>query len=96
MFVLQLNPMTSNAEMVQPIAVAETREALENYLKSERVEPYQTDGRWNKVFRQGGPLEWFNDTAFFDEKIVDIGTADEWAQKVRDQYDQLVARLIQV
>lgn len=73
MFVLQLNPMRSRAEDVRPVAYAETREALINFIEAEKVEPYKDDGSggygnehlssgysYHKTFRKMGPLEWFN------------------------------------
>lgn len=60
-WVLLLNDMRSPKVEIQTAVVkAETREELEVFLQSERVEPYRTDDRWGKCFRQGGPLEWFN------------------------------------
>lgn len=59
MFALVLNPMTANAERSNYVARADTKEALERFVESERVEPYM-DGPWGKCFRKGGPLEWFN------------------------------------
>lgn len=91
MWVLQLNPMTANAERVVPVAGADTREALEAFLNLQLAEqPYQ-DGQWSKVFRQGSPLEWYNppfgDQAFIHvPAFVDIGTEEDWAREAVEQY----------
>jgi hypothetical protein len=100
MFVLQLNPMTSNAENVVPVVRAETREAIEALLNSETVEPY-TDGQWRKVFRQGGMLEWYNPPMGGESwigvpAIADIGTADDWARLAREEYERVVSTIPQV
>ncbi len=61
MWNLFLNDMrAAHAEDLAAVGWAATREALEAVLAGERVEPY-TDGRWNKAFRKGGPLEWCNE-----------------------------------
>jgi hypothetical protein len=67
---LALNPMRGQAEERVPVARAETQEALQRFLERERVEPYEEVGdnsnfpgqsyTYKKVFRKGGPLEWFN------------------------------------
>jgi hypothetical protein len=59
-YALLLNPMTDRTEAVRLVAVSDNRSELESLLTSEKVEPYSDDGRWRKVYRQGGPLEWFN------------------------------------
>jgi hypothetical protein len=59
MFVLVLNDMRSpKSETLDNVAKG-TREELIALYRSERVEVYR-DGKWHKVFRKGGPLEWFN------------------------------------
>ena len=60
MWLLLLNDMRqAHVEDLLPAFRAETREALERLLKTERVEGYM-DGKWGKAFRAGGPLEWYN------------------------------------
>ena len=99
MFVLRLNPMQCNAEVTQPVARAETREALLDFMRRERVDPYTTDNRWNKCFRQDGPLEWFNDPGPSMEPwigvsaIVDIGTRDDWMRVAGERFDIAMAEL---
>ena len=69
MFALHLNPMMSNTEVTACVAIADTREQLEEFLEQERVEPYSESGQsmfhsgettYHKVFKKGGPLEMFN------------------------------------
>lgn len=67
---LSLNPIRGQAEERMPVARANTKEALQRFLERERVEPYEDVGdnsnfpgqpyTYKKVFRKGGPLEWFN------------------------------------
>jgi hypothetical protein len=98
MWVLQLNPMTANAERVTPVACADTREALEAFLNLQLADaPYQ-DGQWHKVFRQGSTLEWFNppfgDQAFINvPAFVDIGTEDDWAREAVERYRHFLTEL---
>ena len=93
MWILQLTPMTSNAENVVPIFRGATREALEAFMDAESVEPY-TDGQWHKVFRQGGPLEWFNpplgDEAWIGvPALADVGTEHDWAAQAIERFRRL-------
>jgi hypothetical protein len=102
MFVLQLNPMRSNAENVVPVARAETREVLLDFLRREAVESYISDNQWRKCFRQGGPLEWFNDPGPHMEPwigvpaIVDVGTRDDWMRRAGERYDREMASIFAV
>ncbi|KKL91237.1 hypothetical protein LCGC14_1896700 [marine sediment metagenome] len=67
---LALNPMRGQVEERVPIARANTKEALQRFLEQEKVEEYDDVGdnschpgqphTYTKVFRKGGPLEWFN------------------------------------
>ncbi len=59
-YVLLLNDMrAANIENGTAVYWCRTPEPLVQLLESEKVDPWQ-DGGWNKAFRQGGPLEWFN------------------------------------
>jgi hypothetical protein len=75
-YVLVANDMrSSNFEMVEVVCWAETEQELRDFLDAEKVETYtESSGitrpnpvgvnlprKWCKTFRQGGPLEWFND-----------------------------------
>jgi len=61
MYVLCLNDMrSSKIEILQDVARAETKEQLKAFVEKHKVEPYLTDERWSKVFKQDGILEWFN------------------------------------
>ncbi len=58
---LLLNDMRAgHVEMLTPVAFGPTRESLEDFIETETVDRYVTDGRWHKTFREGGPLEWYN------------------------------------
>ena len=72
MFVLMANPMRDRFEVLRPVARGSTREALIAFIARERVEHYvdefpgghgnelERNYAFHKVFRKGGPLEWFN------------------------------------
>lgn len=96
MWILVLNDMrASNVENIRPVAKAETEELLLAFLEAEKVEGYQ-DGQWAKVFRQGGPLEWYNPPWDGSRHFQDIGTEDDWAMQSRQKYQELLAPLIGV
>jgi hypothetical protein len=56
---LVLNPMRGRTEEQRFLAASDSRDELVALLKAERVEPYK-DENWHRVYRKGGPLEWFN------------------------------------
>jgi len=45
MFALYLNPMTSNTEVSNCVAIADTPEKSENFLQQESVEEYSESGK---------------------------------------------------
>lgn len=62
-YVLLLNDMrSSNIENLQAVAYGE-RQQLIDYHESMKVPAYN-DKNWQKVFRQGSALEWFNPGRF--------------------------------
>jgi hypothetical protein len=67
-YVLVMNDMRSpKIEYGEIVCWAETAQELIDFMDSERAdEPYRSPGRdgpetWGKTFREGGPLEWYND-----------------------------------
>lgn len=60
LFGLLLNPMTGRTEEMRLAAVSDHRHEIDDLLSAETVPPYKDDERWHKVFRKGGPLEWYN------------------------------------
>ena len=94
MWVLFLNDMRmSNIENVEAVARASTREALQAFVESQRVEPY-SDGRWLKNFAVGGPLEWYNPPfTFHEESFIDVGTKEDWMQRAEQEYNYKVLSL---
>lgn len=75
-YFLRLNHMRSSCESGQILAASFDRDKLFQFLHSERVEPYVDNPgieddygnvhAYNKVFRKGGPLEWYNDVMYHD------------------------------
>ena len=93
MFILQLNDMRiSNAESLTLVARAETQEKLKRLMTREEGEGYR-DGQWAKVFRRGGPLEWYNPPLFGGAQIMNVGSADDWASKARIQFEEQIMGL---
>lgn len=99
MWVLELNPMRGNTEDREAVALANTREELQAFLDREKVEPYFTEAessfgfgmqKFHKVFRQGGPLEWFNPPSeIHDGCFINISTEDDWASNARERFRRL-------
>jgi len=70
-----LNRMTGRAEEVDIAVMSTDRQKIEDYYNSKKVDIYE-DGRFNKNFKKGSLLEWFNDTRWnrnspFEEEWVD-------------------------
>lgn len=101
-FVLSLSMMRDEKYETSDriVAWSASREALENFVARERVEPWVDENpamanlngtyRYHKVFRKGGPLEWFNpQSARYPESIFPILSPEEFAegarQKVREE-----------
>lgn len=85
-------------------AWAETKEALLAFVEAEKVEPWVDENpgmanlnmtfRYYKVFRKGGPLEWFNGP---DERsFVEIDTPEEHAEKARQHRIAQLLTLLKV
>jgi len=91
-----LNDMrASNIENMSPVCRAESHNALLALIDREKVEPYR-DGRWGKVFRAGGPLEWYNPPyTFSSESFIDVGTRDDWMREAGQDYDRKIMCLIE-
>jgi hypothetical protein len=93
MYILRLNDMrAANVENLQPVARAETNEELQRFINGEKVDLYQ-DGKWAKVYKKGGPLEWYNAPYNFEPSIVTVGSADEWAANARAQFEEQIMSL---
>lgn len=60
LFGLVLNPMTDRTEAQTLVAVSTDRDELVKFWKEQEVDRYTTDDQWNKVYKKGGPLEWYN------------------------------------
>lgn len=90
MWILQLNDMrAAKVEIPTLVAKADTREALVSFVGRQRVEPYR-DGPWGKCFRQGGPLEWYNDESGFFRSYVDMATEDDWRKRAAERWHEIL------
>jgi hypothetical protein len=99
MFLLILNPMFGLAEEETILARAATREAIEELLWRETVEPYVDASRWRKFFRKGGPLEWFNHPEAGTRRrrpIVEHPGRDEAMRLAGEQWDEMMANIREV
>lgn len=97
-FVLVLNDMRSpKIEIVRPAVRADTPEELVAFMERERVEPYREptgylDGTWYKVFRKGGPLEWFN-PPFGDTQAIYLVDAESEGRAHTDETNRRLSML---
>jgi hypothetical protein len=87
---------SSNIEIMQVVARAESQTDLESFLTQEKVEPYR-DGQWFKQYRKGGPLEWYNPPFTFSrESFVNVGTREECMERAGKSYDNQLIHLLEV
>ncbi|KKN98528.1 hypothetical protein LCGC14_0146390 [marine sediment metagenome] len=104
-FILVLGDMRSAKyeNSFTPIAISDNPDKLRQWVNSEKVDKY-TDGRFRKVFKQGGPLEWYNppDDLGVDPEnsIRPLSPLDEYIEvavkETTNWYNTLVNRLITV
>ena len=74
-FFIVLNPMTANVEALNVVAVAYDEQTLMKWYNSLKVESYR-DGQWNKNFKKGSKLEWYNPMG----ELTDGGILSEWVE----------------
>jgi len=95
MFALYLNMMRGNSDAAACVAVAETEQALHDFMKRESVEPYTGQGlsgfhsgmtTFHKTFKKGGPLEWYNTLGLSGPYggIVPVPTEEEHRQHLME------------
>ena len=102
MWILMLNNMQDQTENRTPIARAETKEQLVNFVNNQKVDVYMDvghnmfngnpDHQYRKCFRKDGPLEWFNPPVNEDDDscYVDVGTFEEWMQKAEAHWNEQI------
>lgn len=79
---LILNPILGKYEDEGLVATSASYEALDKFFSGEQVEMYKDQG-YNKGFRKGGLLEWFNASRYNSERGL---IEDEWVdQEVFDR-----------
>jgi hypothetical protein len=64
-YYLIMNPVTDKAESGRIAMMSTSRENLISAYENEQVAIYD-DSNFRKVFKQGGPLEWYNPVWTFD------------------------------
>jgi hypothetical protein len=111
MYVLVLNDMRHHKSETSTMVVrAGTLAQLLEFVNGERVEPYRDgnphpgdkEGRWCKVFRKSGPLEWFNppdddmSPGHHGHGAHHVGTEDEAVERARESYRALAGSVLTV
>ncbi len=64
-YYLIMNPVTDRAESGRIAMMSTNRQNLISAYENEQVAIYD-DSNFRKVFKQGGPLEWYNPVWTFD------------------------------
>ncbi len=89
-YYLIMNPVTDRAESGRITMMSTIRQNLITSYENELVAVYD-DGNFRKVFKQGGPLEWYNPVWTFEG--VDPfghGLSEDWVDM--DNLEQLKNR----
>jgi hypothetical protein len=113
MYALYLNMMRDRAERMDLLATSEDLQRLQDYVHNELVQPYDDEGpggffngtqTFHKVYRKGGPLEWYNPPAglglenftSFTGGIRKIPNRQEYMEQAGREWDSLMARTVRV
>lgn len=97
-WILFLNPMRGRVEVKQAVAIADSEENLLKWYQDQLTELWTDDSfevpdiwgnfkKWNKNFKKGSPLEWYNLREDSDIKNF-------WVTK--EELDQISQELITV
>jgi hypothetical protein len=67
MYALMLNDMrSSNVENIEVVRTGQTSEELADWYRDQLAPEPWNDGRWNKAFKAGSDLEWYNPATSID------------------------------
>lgn len=80
---LILNLMTDCAESGRIAAISDDYDKLVAWYKEQFAPETYRDDRWNKTFKQGSPLEFFNPASSIELNDLDFfkhGIEDEWVE----------------
>lgn len=87
-----LNPMQAPQVEIGEIAAISTEyDKLVEWYKSQLAPQMWRDGRWNKTFAEGSPLEWYNPAWSLELNAYDPfnqGIRDEWVTE--DMYFNII------
>lgn len=65
-YVLYMNPVSDRAECRIPIAASQDYEKLVNWYNEQRCSMYRDNDGYNKQFKKGSRLEYFNSIGTFE------------------------------
>ena len=84
-------------EILTDVAWSQTKEELERFIESERVDEYK-DGNWYKTFRKDGPLEWYNEPyeSFSESHFIRMMTTEELVFNYNKHLDEMKENLFEV
>lgn len=88
MWVLYMNKITAPAGTVDLVCTAKSEVELVDFIAREKVAPYDSN-QYRKCFREGGPLEWFND----EGQIRDFGTEEQWIAETIEKRNDALAKI---
>lgn len=90
MFVLRLNDIRGPEDQLTDICLSEDKTELAKFVKKEKVKSYEEDSH-KKVFRKGGPLEWFNLPASDEFCYLEIASEEDFIKAKREEYLKFLA-----
>ena len=81
LYKLILNPMTGRCESGSVVAISLDYCKLVAWYNSQKAPTEYRDGGWNKTFKKGSRLEWFNPVSSLELNELGVfghGIVDEW------------------
>jgi hypothetical protein len=81
-FILKLNDMRSaKIEYSEVAAISTDLDKLKAWYEEQRAPEAYRDGQWNKYFKKGSPLEWYNP----GDGFCGQGIFSEWVREYEYQ-----------
>lgn len=102
-YALFLNPMRGRMEERHAVAVSDSEQRLQALLDDNRVERYShkegdgshpSDRVWNKCYRQGSILEWYNAPEDCGQGygIIELGSREDYCERAGREFDEFINR----
>lgn len=94
MFLLRMNDMRSTkSEIMTNVLASDSTDKIRDFVNMEVAEARYQDGQWDKVYRKGGPLEWYNDIGM---QIIPILSLEDNIAAVTRSYNEFMRNIMHI